>query len=246
MYEVPYADKSKGMRSTNLRDARKMKLVPSYSTVASVIHKPALMDWKINHYLDAVYKHKAKSREEAIRVAEELMSRARDAGSVYHEIIEHMCRFDGEWPPDINDEHAIRTCNLAYEWLLDNGIEPVEIEWPFAHPLGYGGRIDLIGDMSGTTIILDWKSQDKPADELKAWDDYCVQLAAYAEGRNMWHQHYRVEDVKLVSVLLSQQDEAISAHWWTDNDYTNSWRKFCAMLELWKLVKNYQSGWSDV
>ena len=30
-YEVPYADPSKGMRSTTLADARKLKLLPSVS-----------------------------------------------------------------------------------------------------------------------------------------------------------------------------------------------------------------------
>ena len=41
-YEVPYADPKKGMRSTTIRDARKLNLVPSVTTILQVMDKPGL------------------------------------------------------------------------------------------------------------------------------------------------------------------------------------------------------------
>jgi len=40
-------------RATNLRDARKLNLVPSVTTVMNVAAKPALENWKINQALMA-------------------------------------------------------------------------------------------------------------------------------------------------------------------------------------------------
>lgn len=50
-YTVPYADPKKGFRNTTLRDAKKMGLVPSVTTILGVANKPALNRWKENQIL---------------------------------------------------------------------------------------------------------------------------------------------------------------------------------------------------
>jgi len=50
-YQVPYADPSKGMRNTTLRDARKLSLVPSVTAILNIQAKPGLERWKQNQLL---------------------------------------------------------------------------------------------------------------------------------------------------------------------------------------------------
>ena len=50
VYEVPRAS-GEGMRNTTLRDARKMSLVPSVTTIINIAAKPGLEAWKLNQLL---------------------------------------------------------------------------------------------------------------------------------------------------------------------------------------------------
>jgi hypothetical protein len=54
LYEVPYADPSKGMRSATLKDAKKLNGVPSPNTIMNVLAKPGLVRWSDNLLIDAV------------------------------------------------------------------------------------------------------------------------------------------------------------------------------------------------
>lgn len=47
-HQVPYADPSKGMRDTNLGDARKLGLVPSVTGITSVINAPAINNYRVD------------------------------------------------------------------------------------------------------------------------------------------------------------------------------------------------------
>ena len=53
-FEVPYADPSKGMRKATLADARKLKLLPSPTTILKVLHKQGLVEWMIEQACLAV------------------------------------------------------------------------------------------------------------------------------------------------------------------------------------------------
>src|SRR3990167_10578720 len=52
-YEVPYAG-GIGKRATTLRDARKLDLVPSVTTVGEVIRKPAIEYWNLSQLVLAI------------------------------------------------------------------------------------------------------------------------------------------------------------------------------------------------
>ena len=55
-------------------------------------------------------------------------------------------------------------------------------EKSFAHPLGYGGKCDL---MSPNGLVVDFKTKDTPLEKVDVYFEHEMQLAAYREGLGM-------------------------------------------------------------
>ena len=62
VYSVENVTKG-GLRPTTLRDAKKLNLVPSVTTVMDVLRKPALEIWKENQVLESALSLKQKKKE---------------------------------------------------------------------------------------------------------------------------------------------------------------------------------------
>ena len=87
-------------RSTTIRDARKMDLVPSVTTILKVAAKPGLEQWKLEQMLlSALTLPRAQSEDEKAYIArivadsKETGKQAAEAGTRIHESIESW--FDG-------------------------------------------------------------------------------------------------------------------------------------------------------
>ena len=152
-------------RPTTLRDARQLGLVPSVTTVLSVIAKPQLETWKVRQgilaaltlpraegetdeaYLDRVL---ADSRQQAIDAADE--------GSRIHAAIED--HFAGRLIPAHYVPHAVAARDALN--AMFPGVDDWIAEQRFAHPSGYGGCCDL--HSPSARVIVDWKGKDGPRD----------------------------------------------------------------------------------
>ena len=181
-YQIEKADKS-GMRATTLRDARKLNLVPSVTTILKILHKEALVQWMIEQAVLAVLTAPRKEGEAddafAKRVLQEEEQQhgereaARDLGTQIHDALE--LYLVGAQPPA--DMHP---------WI-----------WPAAEAMaafgkvitteqnlvgdGFAGRSDLIQDGGEFWAMTDYKSTKKLPDPKKgAWPEHQLQLAAYA------------------------------------------------------------------
>ena len=167
-------------RNTTLRDARKLGLLPSVTTINGMLSKAGLDTWKQQQVLlAALTLPRLPDEPEAdwlARVMQDSKATGREAaerGTAIHAIIQSW--FEGvympEKPPYINT--IVDTLNNAFGsqlWLSERS---------FGHPLGYGGKCDL---MAKAGFVVDFKTKDTDLDKVDVYFEHEMQLAAYREG----------------------------------------------------------------
>jgi hypothetical protein len=200
-------------RPTTLRDARKLALRPSVTTIIAAGNAPALVEWKINQAIlsaltatrgeeetesDFVSRIKADAKEQARKAAER--------GTMIHAWIQSGI----ENGFDEKTEGYEYLCS-AMDTILKSGIMDGHrntwiCEKPFATER-YGGKADIHNE----NYLIDIKTKtwtDK--DKLDIWESHLMQLAAYRHGLN-------IPDAKC-GILYVHQDTAESVLLWADED----------------------------
>ena len=236
-YEIPARN---GMlRAVTLRDARKLNLYPSVTTIQSVAAKPGLERWKIEQAIHAALTlprlDGENETEYAVRVLEDSKEQARKAaalGTLLHEQIERS--FTGSCDPEWWDH-----VRPVRDWLAQ---QFGDVEWcaekSFAHPLGFGGKVDLF--CRAFPVVIDFKTKafDSP-DDVKAWDEHGVQLAAYQMGLGLertasghWPQRWNV----FVSTTTPGLIKPVQ---WDADTLDRHWTMFCCLLDYWQADKGY-------
>lgn len=169
-------------RATTLRDAKKMDLVPSVTTILNVAAKPGLTNWLQQQVLlAALTLPRADGEPEESwleRVMQDSKSTGKDAadrGTHMHNQIEDY--FTGKDRAQDN-EYAINTYEAVNK---EFGLQAWECERSFASDLGFGGKVDL----SAQGIVIDFKTKDKVDDKTDVYDEHLMQLAAYRVGLGM-------------------------------------------------------------
>ena len=173
-------------RATTLRDAKKLGLLPSVTTVIGVAAKPGLDRWKQEQaILAALTLPRLDGEEEKdwlSRVLSDSRSQGKDAaarGTAIHNIIESF--FDGillESVPTYcrNVENALQAAYGARAWLPEQS---------GSHELGFAGKVDLHakGDkVKGIVpVVADFKTKEVPLEKVVPYDEHIMQMAAYRE-----------------------------------------------------------------
>jgi hypothetical protein len=180
-YTVPKKD-GKGERATTIRDAKLHGWVPSVTTITKVMAAPGLENWKQDQILHAALtlpriagetEQDFAKRVKADAKAQGIAAAAR--GTALHGSIEQ--HIHGKTVPP---EHFAHVNKVEIE-LEKVGIDLKcgKAEHSFAHPAGYGGKVDAHGD----GWVVDFKTKDKiDPDKTLAWDEHVIQLAMYAHG----------------------------------------------------------------
>jgi hypothetical protein len=229
------------MRPVTLRDARKLGLVPGFSSIAAMEAKPQLERWKVEQALMAALTLPRKEGETdsdfMTRAREDSWEQARKAaerGTWIHAAIQGY--FEGK-PVPVQDLPFVLPVR---DWLYGNfGTEYWVAERSFAHPLGYGGKIDLSNAVYRATIDLKCKdfSADKTEDDL-AWPEMCMQLTSYSHGIS-------VADATKINIFVSTSVPGlIRTKVWTLDEERTAWEAFKCLLRLWQLRKNYDSSFA--
>ncbi len=236
MYEVPYADPSKGMRNTTLRDAKKLSLVPSVTAILNIPAKPGLDRWKQNQILDAAWACPVEDEKgyklAVVEMAGMKAEEARNKGVAIHADIERS--YLGK-PPLLPDYEAhVTNVNNALQAYGDACFFP---EDSFASPLGYGGKVDLyLVDERQNGIVFDIKTKDftEDADPKKlAYPENAMQLDAYRHGLNM-------PKAKMVNVFVDRETGIVKLYEWPEGNY---FEMFTCLLKYWQLSKSYDSSY---
>lgn len=249
-------------RDTTLRDARKLGLFPSVTTVMNVQAKPGLEVWKQNQILlaaatlpaikdepvdDWVKRVKEDAQKQAIEAAEE--------GTRIHAEIERF--YKGELIAEKYNPHVSGTSEIVSNYLCDyNAHSPTDYitaEKSFAHELGFAGKSDLsisnryISRKWPHGIVFDIKTKDfgdevfdvflpngkEKKGKTLHWPENVIQLAAYAYGLGM-------QKAALVNIYVSRNNPGLAIdHLWSPEDAAWGWAAFKALFNCWKVLKKY-------
>lgn len=216
-------------RNTTLRDAKKFGYVPSVTEILKCAHKPALDSWKQKQILLAALTlpRLPSETDEAFaeRVIEDSQAQAkaaRERGTVLHGAIERAIQDKQSSLSDPWRPHVL----AVYEKLQGSGIDLFagDSERSFAHPLGYGGKIDFSTD----AVVADFKNKPRIEDGKEyAYDEHCGQLIAYAQGLGR-------PAARLLSVFVGCEDAKVQIREWTRDESNRCWLMFRALLDYWK------------
>ena len=212
-------------RATTLRDARKMDLVPSVTTILNVAAKPGLMNWIQQQVLMAALTlpRGAEEPEEAwidriMQDSKEATQNAADRGTAMHNVIEK--RFSKEF-----DDFPVYANAVYGAVIAEFGQQEWEVERSFAIPKNYGGKVDLSCD----NIVIDFKTKEKIDDKTAVYDEHLMQLAAYRVGLKM-------PEAVCANVFVDLQGNVkIIKH--SEKDLDKAWKMFESLLDFYK-VKN--------
>jgi hypothetical protein len=237
---MPYAEKGRpGTRPVTLRDARKLGLVPGVSGISRCAAAPALERWKTEQVLlsaltlprvdgESMDDLKKRIQDDAQQQAE----KARAKGTAIHAAIQG--HYEGK-PPSVEMWPYVQAAvHKITEYCGQWGWKP---EGSFACHFGFGGKLDL----DCGAWILDVKTKEFTSTQLPekqlAWDDNCIQLAAYRAGRNNPH-------ARCANVFISVNEPGLAViHEWKEDELERGWRMFLALLQYWQSKNRYNSSW---
>jgi len=231
MYTVEAA--KGGQRNTTLRDARKLNLVPSVTTILNVAAKPGLTQWLQKQVLLAALtlpRMKDEPEDEFIaRIIDDSKEQGRaaaDAGTEIHASIQGF--YEGQ-PVTRHQEH-ITGCTRAISDVF--GLHGWIAERAFGHELGFGGKVDL---HSPQGVVIDIKTKEfTDPEKVDAYDEHLMQLAAYRVGLGM-------PEARCANVFVSRSVPGLTRLVeWPQEDLARGWQMFVALLNFWQLKNQHR------
>jgi hypothetical protein len=197
-------------RPATLRDARKLGLVPSVTTIIKCAAAPALERWRRDQMMQAA------------------LTLPRLDGEAEAAWISRVWTDSGETSRKAAERGSAVNKWMAQRWTSERA---------FAHPLGFGGKLDL----SSSIAVLDFKSKEfDEKSELKTWDEQHMQLAAYREGLRMPTARGAIVYVSVTTPGLSKLIEI------PEDELKRGWKMFLHLLNYWKAKNKFSSDFDTI
>jgi len=219
--------KNGNKRNTNVKDARELGLVPSVTTIIGQLAKPGLDRWKSEQLLLAALtlpRHDAEAESEWLeRVMADSRSTGKEAaerGTRMHGVLENFYRRKeiGILPFYVIEVDRTITAHF--------GVQQWAAEASFAHPQGFGGKIDL----NGSNVVIDFKSKVGDISKVKPYHEQIMQLAAYRVGLGM-------PDARCANVYFNETgDVTLVEH--TPDQLDDAFSCFQCLLQFYKIKNN--------
>jgi hypothetical protein len=218
-------------RATHVGDARKHGYVPSVTTIINCASKFGLERWKAEQLLHAglTLPHLEGESEEAWidrvwKDSAEQGKKARERGTEIHGAIE--AYYCGGLPPAEFDSWVAETDEAVRGWF---GKQPWSAEKSFAHPLGYGGKVDL----HSPEVVIDFKTKDS-LQGIKLYDEHLMQLSGYDHGVN----DVTVKRCAIVFIHRTEPKATIVEA--SQKELSRGWRMFRALLDYWYAANDFK------
>lgn len=236
-------------RNTTVRDAKKMDLVPSVTTIlrGGMPTPFGLQQWKLQGLLEHALTTERKTDEsddEYVRRIqadwEQAKSEAPDLGSEVHAILEayysRRSETREEWPdPTHTSLEAYQLAENAIE-SMRSSIYRVKATELTVVGQGYAGTIDLVyEDVIGNTWIVDFKTQRPKNGKVKTRDEWVYQLAAYDQA---WMRHHPQVDGVANLIIPTDGSDPVWKPWSTD-ELERGWDVFEAATRLYYLINRW-------
>jgi len=222
-------------RPTTLRDARKLNLVPSVTTILSCASKPALEAWKLNQMMLACLtlpKVDGETEEafigRIVKDSKEQAKMAAERGTTIHGALESF--YEGIYLADFMDYQ------IGVDTSIQNSFGTPEwsVEKSFCHELGFGGKVDL-HSKSGNGIVIDFKTKEfKDPSTVDAYDEHLMQLCAYRVGLG-------IPNARCANVFVSVTDPGlVKIIEWSEEEMKKGWIMFQSLLNYWQAKNNHR------
>ena len=223
-----------GIRNTTLRDARKLGLLPSVTTIIGQLSKAGLNTWLQQQVLlSALTLPRLPDEPEAdwlarvMKDSKETSRQAADRGTQIHGVIQSFYEnVLADWPPYVRlVEQTINEYFGNQLWVSERS---------FAHSEGFGGKVDLSSRKDAVSgwdgAIIDFKTTEKEVDKVDTYFDHHMQLAAYRMGLDLPHARCAIVYVNAISntVRLIEIEE---------EDLQKGWECYWHLLKLYQ-IKN--------
>ena len=228
--------------NSTLREARKLGLLPSITSVIAEQKNFGLENWKAEQLLMAALtlpRNDGESEHDWIkRIIEDSRAQsdtAKEIGIAVHHWIE--CHLKGL---TIEIQHPALTAiwPAIEQWLDENvGVVLFCEESGVNLRYGYGGRIDLcFAGMDDQVYLVDFKTQKTKDGKIAKYFTWCSQLAAQ-------HQLTMFDDLhvdKLINVVISTTETGlIKQVEWGLEDEIRGYKLFLALLDVFRLSRNF-------
>lgn len=225
-----------GQRATTLRDARKMNLVPSVTTIMSCAAKPGLEAWKLNQMLLAALTlpRAPEETEESyvnriVSDSKEQAKQAAERGTRIHEAVESF--YEGILIADMAEYQL----GVGEEIKNKYGLDDFQAEKAFAHELGFGGKVDLHSRAYKDGLVLDVKSKEfTDPTKVEAYDEHLMQLSAYRVGLGL-------PKAECANVFVSVTEPGLVViKEWSQEELERGWTMFSSLLAYWQAKNNHK------
>lgn len=244
-YEIEYADKKrKGeFRPVTWRDAKKLNLVPGFSSIKGLLKNHGLDNWIKDQIVMSAYtcplsRQDVSAEEWIARVqsdAKEQGIKAREKGTEIHAVIEW--GLQGQIVPAEYLDRFYGLCKVLKSYDVSIK-EDLEVEKSFANSTykdyWYGGKTDvvsrsknLIADIKTTEFLL---VDGKPNKKLN-WPEHILQLSAYGHGVGLMNP-------TAINIYVSTISDDVFCYEWKEEDYMKAWIEFELLTELWWIKKS--------
>lgn len=232
-------------RPTTLRDARKLNLLPSVTTIFNVLAKPQLDDWKQRQITASAIRcfqampgdfHCSDRGEELhARIIEEAFKQVEDAadlGTAIHKAIEN--HFTGLAHDDNHTPYVV----AVDAWKAREGVQFVAQELRLVSTAyGYAGTTDAAMTSKRGRGILDFKSRKtKEGQPVTSYETQPMQIAAY----HMAHYGEILDtDVGCNCYISTTEQGRVEAVWYDAAQLRAEWEAFKHAVKLWQHFKGY-------
>lgn len=227
-----------------LREARKEHLLPSVTTILSIMAKPELEAYKQRQCIMASLTLPRLENEplddyarRCAQDAQQHSKKARDLGLDIHSAVAAYL-MDGDLP----EKHIEPYMSQFIKWAQTCVYEVLGVEQYVADTtLGYAGKYDAYAILRGNSVfdnkqvVLDFKCREcEDGKPTTYWED-SRQLAAYV------HALYEGVEIGMVSAIIDTTSPGkFYLHEWTN--FNEAWRDFQHCHALWCSKKNYNPG----
>ena len=229
-------------RPTTLADAKKLRLLPSPTSLLQILDKPALTTWKIEQAVLSVLTASRKDGEEIDAFVQRVLhtekqqeqegQAARDLGTEVHAAIERFLTRASYAATAKTDDDVWAMAKPACEWADVFAIRSVEKVLIGA---GYAGKVDAIFADESRMLVVDFKTTSKLP--KASYPEHRLQLSAYAAA---WQAETDTPPNEIVTVnVYISKTEPGKIQVCENYGWLNDFAAFEKVLDLWCYMKGY-------
>lgn len=243
-------------RPTTIRDARKIGLFPSVTSILGILEKKQLERWKFRQITDWCAWNLGNSGEDtesyfnrAIDGAFQKVQDAADVGTRIHAILEGYHNgqdYDREETlilPEYGPVQAHVVIQPILFWFDKHVKNVYATEKVLVNKrVGFAGTADLLCETNdGKLACIDFKTRKtQPGKPCEPYDGQPMQIAAYAKTAFGAESAFGVADITGCNLFISTTEPGrIADRWYTERELKSEYKAFCHVVEVWKHLKQY-------